>query len=99
MNAGNETRIRQVLNSQIDELNKSGIILPHLDQNQNVLPSLKEPTAVPASTPQVLPELPQVNPTLPAPAVSSVVPQESIPVHPTDLPKIVPTVQVPSLLP
>ena len=97
MNADNETRIRPVLDSQIEELNNSGVILPQLDQN--VLPSREEPTPIPTEMPLVTPEIPQVNPTLPVPTVGSVLPQETIQPNSMDLPKIVPTIQVPSLLP
>jgi hypothetical protein len=97
MNTGNEARIQQVLNTQIEELNKSGIVLPQSDQE--LLPSVEEPTLIPTATPQVIPQLPQVNPTLPLPTVRSVLTQESVPLNATKLPKMVPTVQIPSLLP
>lgn len=103
MNADNEARIQSVLDTQIEELNKSGVIVPQLDQNQNVLPGLEQPAPIPTETPLVTPivtpQLPQVNPTLPIPTVDSVLTQDAPQENLTDLPKIVPTVQVPSLIP
>ncbi len=107
MNAENEARIRLALNAQIEELNKSGIFLPQPEQN--ILPQLEEPTVVPTVTPFLIPEIPQVNPTLPISIATPGPVEETVQEPPTDLPKIVPTIpvgndtlptiQVPSLLP
>lgn len=102
----NDARILQALDSQIEELNSSGILLPQLDQD--VLPPFDEPNPTPIATPSFLPEIPQVNPTssnlipLNPTAIPSAIPSllPEIPqVNPTDLPNIVPTIQVPPLLP
>ncbi len=53
-----------------------------------------EPSPTPITTPLVIPEIPQVNPTLPIPLATSVLIQETPQVNPTDSPKIIPTVQV-----
>jgi hypothetical protein len=107
VNVENEARIRQVLNSQIEELNKSGIFLPQSEQN--IPPILEEPTVIPTVTPLLIPEIPQVNPTLPLSVATSVPVEGTVQGPSTDSPKIVPTlpvgvdnlptVQVPSLLP
>ena len=94
MDADNEARIHSILNSQIEELNKSGILVPQLDQD--VLPGLDEPSPTPARPPTVIPEIPQVDPTLPIPAATSVPLPTTVPVNPTDLPKIVPTIKIPT---
>ena len=101
----NDPRILPALDSQIEELNSSGILLPQLDQD--VLPPFDEPNPTPIATPSFLPEIPQVNPTssnlipLNPTAIPSAIPSllPEIPqVNPTDLPNIVPTIQVPSEL-
>ena len=100
MNVGNEALILQTLDSQIEELKKSGILVPQIDQD--ALPQLDEPSPTlvgPIVTPLPVTEIPQVNPTLPAPALTSPLPTELPQVIPTDLPKIIPTIQVPPLLP
>jgi hypothetical protein len=91
------------LEAQIEELNSSGILLPQLDQpEQEVPPALAEPSVTPAATPTFIPEAPVVNPTLPNPTVIPPLPSEVPPllpeipqVNPTDLPDIIPTIQVP----
>lgn len=98
----NDARILRALDSQIEELNSSGILLPKLDQSnqvEDVLPQFDEPTVTPTATPALLPEIPQVNPTLSNPTVAvptviSPILTEIPPVNPTDLPNIVPTIQV-----
>jgi len=107
MTVENEARIRLALNSQVEELNKSGIFLPQPEQN--ILPKLEEPTVIPTITPLLIPEIPQVNPTLPIAIATSVPVEETMQESPTDLPKIIPTlpigidnlptIQVPPLLP
>lgn len=108
-----EERVRSVLDSQVEELNNAGISLPELDQD--VLPDLELPTIIPVPTQTLLPlpEAPVVNATLPLSVVTStpvpVQEQETSPKQPTDAPKIVvtlpvdtnilPTIQIPSLLP
>ena len=101
----NDARILQALDSQTEELNNSGILLPQFDQpNQNVLPPFDGPTPTPIAIPTFLPEIPQVNPTpsnlipLNPTAIPSAIPSllPEIPqVNPTDLPNVVPTIQVP----
>lgn len=105
LDAENNARILQALDSQIEELNSSGILLPQLDQpDQDVLPPFDEPTPTPIATPTFLPEIPQVNPTSSNPiplnptAIPSAIPSllPEIPqVNPTDLPNILPTIEVP----
>jgi hypothetical protein len=95
MDTNNEARIRLVLNSQIEALNESGILVPPLDQE--VLPNLDEPTVTPTETPLVIPEIPQVNPTLPIPTATMVPSQETAQANPTDLPKIIPAIEVPTI--
>ena len=119
LGTGNDARILQALDSQTEELNNSGILLPQLDQsNQDVLPPFDDPAPIQIATPTFLPEIPQVNPTSSNPiplnptAIPSVIPSllpELPQVNPTDLPNIVPTIeppleiiptiQIPSLLP
>lgn len=94
MDAENEARIRFVLNSQIEELNNSGILVPALDQD--ALPALDEPTVIPTETHQI-PEIPQINPTLPIPTPTSLLIRETAQPNPTDAPEIVPTVRVPTI--
>lgn len=107
MNAENEERIRTILDSQIEELNQSGVAIPPLEQN--ILPLPEEPTGTPTETVPALPELPQSNPTVPVSTAVSAPVQEPAPSNPTGSPKtiptlpveteIIPTVQVPSLIP
>jgi hypothetical protein len=101
VNAENETHILAVLDTQVEELNQSGILLPQPDQE--VLPSSDEPTLVPATpipvltTPQVdSTDLPQIIPTRQAPPeiVPTVeVPEEIIPTI-QDPPNLIPTVEI-----
>jgi hypothetical protein len=101
----NEARILPALDSQMKELNSSGILLPQPAQSEeDVLPSFDEPTPTPIATPTFIPEIPEVNPTSSNPnplnptTIPSVVPSllPEIPhVNPTDLPGILPTIQVP----
>ena len=101
MTAENEARIRTILESQIVELDRSGISVPALEHP--ILPALEEPAAIPTGTPAPLPEIPQVNPTLPIPGVNptvSVSGATSVPVqeqeqsNPTDVPKLIPSLPV-----
>jgi hypothetical protein len=108
-NAENETRILATLDSQIEELNQLGILLPQPDEE--VLPPLEEPTSIPQliptaiplpvlTTPQVEPtDLPQIVPTVQVPSEATVeVPPVEVP--PVDLPpvqelpRIIPTVDI-----
>ena len=99
--AGDNTRILQALDAQTEELNDSGILLPQLDQpDQGVLPPFVELTPTPIATPTSLPEIPQVNPTSSSPiplnptTIPSLLPE--IPrVNPTHLPNVLPTIEVP----
>jgi hypothetical protein len=94
----NDVRILQALDSQTEELNNSGILLPQPDQD--VLPQFEEPTPTPMATPTSLPEIHQINPTSsnPIPLIPTAIPSllPEIPqANPTDRPNIVPTIQVP----
>jgi hypothetical protein len=100
----NKARILQALDSQTEELNSSGILLPKLDQpnqDENILPQFDEPTSTPTETPAPLTEIPQVNPTssnptvIHPPTVIPPLPTEIPPVVPTDVPNVLPTIQVP----
>jgi len=105
----NDTRILQALDTQTEEMNSSGILLPKLDQPEpieDVVPQFDEPTPIPTVTPDLLPEIPQVNPTSSNPTVlppATVIPPiltGIAPVIPTNLPNIVPTIQVvPEIIP
>jgi hypothetical protein len=109
LGTGNYARILRALDSQIEELSKSGILLPQLDQphqGEDVLPQFDEPTPTPSATPALLPEIPQVSPTssnptvIPPPTVIAPILTEIPPVIPTDVPNIVPTIQVlPEIIP
>jgi hypothetical protein len=95
MDAGNEARIRSILNSQIDELVGAGILLQQPDQNS--VPAWDELTPVPTQMPLQTPAIPVVKPTLP---VSTSIPvEETIEIIPTGLPKLVPTIEVPPPIP
>ena len=101
----NEAYILTVLDSQIEELNQSGIPLPQTDQS--IIPPSEEPTmtsiSTPTPTPTPLPvlETPQVDPT----NVPQIVPTIQVPPEPEILPtiqappKIIPTIEVPPLIP
>jgi len=82
----NETRILTVLDAQVEELNRSGILLPRIDQD--VLPPTEEPTLTPAPTPISTPlptlETPQVNPT----DSPQIIPTIQVPT------KIIPTIEI-----
>jgi len=107
VNASNEARIRLAVDSQLEELNQSGVSLPGVEQN--VVPALEESIVIPTGTPLVLPEIPQENPTLPISAATTIPSQDSPESNPTDSPEVIPTVpvktdavptiQVPSLIP
>ena len=97
LNADNEARIRAVLDAQREELNKSGIVSPQLEQHP--VPDTELSTPVPTMLAPVATVLPQMNPALPTPLISSALTPESAPAENTVLPKIVPTVPVPPLLP
>jgi len=107
MNSENEARIRKVLNTQIEELNQSGVSTPPLEKN--ILPTLEFPTpiptttAIPSATPSTLLEIPLVNPTLSIPQLNpplAVSTPTSAPVlepsqsNPTEPSKIIPTLPV-----
>lgn len=103
INAENEARILAVLDSQIEELNQSGILLEQPDQN--ILPQFDEPTLTPATTPTAmsLPILvtPQVDPT----SVPEIIPTIQVPPEPGIIPtiqapsKIIPTIEIPPPIP
>lgn len=98
MDAENEARILQTLDSQIEELNSSGIRVPGLDQD--VLPGFDEPSPTPIATPLFVPEIPRVDPTSPIPTTSPLFVTNIPPVDPTDLPEVIPTIQVsPKIIP
>jgi hypothetical protein len=102
MNVENEALILQTLDSQAEDLEELGISVPQIiheevpHQIEEILPTLVNPieTLLPVT------EIPQVNPTLPAstPSAPEVIPPlltELPPVNPTDLPEVIPTIQVP----
>jgi len=101
INAENEARILAVLDSQIKELNQSGV-LPE-QPNQNILPQFEEPTLTPTAAPTATPlpilVTPRVNPTdLPNIVLTIQVPPEIIPTTEVS-PKIIPTIEIPPLIP
>ena len=102
MDAENEARILQALDSQVEELKESGISVPQII-DEEVLPQVDEilPTLVaPIATVLPLTEIPQVNPTSQAPAEATSIASEVPQSNPTPLPNIVPTVQaLPSIIP
>lgn len=87
MDAENAARILSALNSQLEELNSSGILVPQPDQD--VLPQLDEPTLNPTTIPLLTPELPQIAPT-DLPQIDPTVEVPTIPV---------PTIGIPTLIP
>jgi hypothetical protein len=106
VDAESETHILQMLDSQAEELNQSGILLPQPDSE--VLPPSDEPTLAPATplpilkTPQVNPtDLPQIVPTIQdAPEIVPTVevPEEIIPTI-QDPPELIPTIEIPPPIP
>ena len=101
-NAENETLILQTLDSQAEELNESGIVVPGVIEEDlplpldEILPTLVAPVAT------LLPEIEilQPSPTPAKPAERTPVPSEVPQTNLTTLPDIVPTVQaLPSLIP
>lgn len=96
INLENQARILPVLESQLEELNEAGIPVP---QVQPDLPfPLEESPPVSNVTPTPAPEVPQMNPSSAAPTARptnpAIVP-ELPEIIPTDLPDIIPTIQVP----
>jgi hypothetical protein len=103
VDAGNEARILAVLDSQVEELNQSGIALPSTDQGI-ILPS-DEPTLTPISTPTStsLPiletpqvdstNLPHIIPTIQVPPEPEIIPTIQAP------PRIIPTIEIPPPIP
>ena len=106
MTVENEALILQTLNSQVEDLKESGVPVPQ-NIDEEVLPQLDEiVTTLVAPIRTVLPstEIPQVNETLPistpsAPEVILPSLTKLPPDNPTDLPEVIPTVQVPTLIP
>lgn len=96
INAENEARIRSILDAQIEELNAVGIFLQPVEQD--VSPTSEEPTPIPTQTPLVPSVIPDVNPTLPV-STSIPIQEETVEVILSPLPNIVPSVEVPPLLP
>ncbi len=100
LNTENEARILPALDSQIKELNSSGILVPPPDQE--VLPPSVEPTPIVTVTPlpSLTPEIPQVSPISAASTETPLPIMETLPVDPTDLPEVVPTIQdLPEIVP
>jgi hypothetical protein len=102
MDAENMARVQMALDSQMGELNRSGIFLPQLDPE--LTPALDEPAVNPGVTPQTILESPPVDPSEVVPTSTPIRILETPGVSPTDLPNIVPTIpapeiQVPTLLP
>ena len=106
MTVENEALILQTLNSQVEDLKESGVPVPQ-NIDEEVLPQLDEivPTLVaPIRTLRPSTEIPQVHETLPistpsAPEVILPSLTKLPPDNPTDLPEVIPTVQVPTLIP
>jgi len=102
MDAENMARVQMALDSQMGELNRSGIFLPQFDPE--LTPALDEPAVSPGVTPQTILESPTVDPSEVLPTSTPIRILETPGVSPTDLPNIVPTIpapeiQVPTLLP
>ncbi|HSL46182.1 MAG TPA: hypothetical protein VK897_22295 [Anaerolineales bacterium] len=108
MDAESEALILAVLETQIEELNQSDVILPQPDQE--ILPPLEQPTltpvAIPTATPLPVLQTPQTDPTgLPQilPTIDVSEPTLEVPevVLPTveDVPDILPTVELPLPIP
>jgi hypothetical protein len=105
VDTGNKAHILTVLDSQAEELNQLGIVLPQTDQS--IIPPSEEPTLTPISTstptPTPLPilETPQVDPT----NVPQIVPTIQVPPEPEIIPtiqaplKIIPTIEIPPPIP
>jgi hypothetical protein len=93
VNVESEARILEALDSQVEELNQAGVVLPPVDQN--ILPP-NEPTQTPTTVPLPVLETPQVNPT----DVPEILPTIKVPsqIVPTiqDPSQPVPTIEVPS---
>ena len=100
INTQNEALILQTLDSQVEELNESGIPVPQIIE-EDVLPPIDEilPTlAAPIATLLPVTEASEINPTSPAEAtpIASEKPQ----INPTALPNIAPTIQsLPNIVP
>ena len=98
----NEALILQTLDSQLEELEESGIPVPQII-DEDILPQLEEtlPAPVaPVATLLPLTEIPQVNPASQAPAVTTPISSKIPQINPTPLPNIVPTVQaLPNIIP
>lgn len=99
MNGENETLIFEALTSHLKELGQWGILDPQIEQE--VLPQVDEPEFEEVSPPPLL-STPVVSPL--APAVDPIddsadSPIESPTEDPGGLPQILPTIQVPTLLP
>ena len=100
INTENEALILQTLDSQVEELNESGIPVPGIIE-EDVIPPIDEilPTlAAPIATLLPVTEIPEINPASPAEAtpVASEKPQ----INPTALPNIAPTIQsLPNTIP
>jgi hypothetical protein len=100
----NKARILPLLDSHIEELSSSGILVPAPEQDIPPQPDeLPLPSPTPTATPSAK-EVPENDPTSPAPAATSLSVEEPAQVKPTDLPQTVPSVEIPpveipSLLP
>ena len=101
-NAENEALILQTLNSQVEELNESGIVVPGII-DEHALPQIDEivPTLVaPITTLLSQTEISQATRTPAASVDTTPIVSEVPQVNPTTLPNIVPTVQaLPSVIP
>jgi hypothetical protein len=106
VNGENEARILPRLDSQAEQLNRSGILLPPVDQT--ILPAPEEPTSIPVptlsatpvpvlETPQInVTQLPEILPTIEVP--TRLVPTQVVPILP-DPPKLIPTLEIPPPIP
>ena len=101
MNIENEALILQTLGSQIKELKAWGIPVPQII-DEDVLPQIDEvlPTLVdPIMTLLPVTEVPEVNPTSLVPAETTPMAPEIPEINPTALPDVLPTIQLPDIVP
>jgi hypothetical protein len=103
VNAQNEARIITVLDSQLKELNQSGILLPQLGPDPLLPIQAVEPTLIPSPSPTPTPLPIRATPQVDSTDLSAIVPTIQVPseIVPTVQvpPEIIPTIQVPEIIP
>ena len=106
MDAETEALILGALEAQIEELNQPNIMPDEFESDQEVLPTIEEPTPTPTATPLPVLQTPRIDPTdVPqiVPTVQVSEPAIDVPpvVIPTveDSPEIVPTIEIPLPIP